>query len=194
MADEQLDEVFAAGDGDILRLAYDRYGSLVHTLCRRSLDAHSAADVTQEVFLSAWRARHRFDPARGSLGAWLVTITRSRILDHFRRVGRRPALIDGEPTEQRPAGDPADGDVDEAGLERLADRLLLTDALARLSPRARSVVELAFYGDLTHAQIAVQQDLPLGTVKSDIRRSLERLAHHLRTDQPAEVVPDRDDD
>lgn len=167
-----VEQAWAAGDSEALRLAWDRYGTLVHTYCRRSLADHDqAADCTQEVFVSAWRSRDRFRPEQGGLGAWLLGIARYRVLDAYRSNARRPVPVE-TPGEASAGAVASDGDA-------LADRLLLTDALRHLAPRARQVVELAYYGDLTQAEIATRLDLPLGTVKSDLRRSLERLRQHL---------------
>jgi RNA polymerase sigma-70 factor (ECF subfamily) len=129
---------------------------------------HDATEIAQDVFVAAWRAQRSYDPGRGALGGWLMAIARNKVIDHLRRQGRRP-LTDA-------AGDSAsltarrDDDVD-----MIANRMLLAEALGELSPRAREVVELAFLHDLTHEQIAAKTHLPLGTVKSDVRRSLPLL-------------------
>ena len=168
-----VEQAWASGDEDALRMAWDRYGTLVHTYCKRSLaDQDQAADCTQEVFVSAWRSRDRFRPAQGSLGGWLLGIARYRVLDAYRASARRPVPV--ETNEETSA------DVVEADGDALANRLLGADALEQLSSRARQVVELAYYGDLTQAEIATRLDLPLGTVKSDLRRSLDRLRQHMR--------------
>jgi RNA polymerase sigma-70 factor (ECF subfamily) len=172
-ADAAVERAWAAGDESALRQAWDRFGPLVFTYCARALgDRDAAADCTQETFVSAWRSRERFDPARGALAAWLVAIARYRTLDAFRTSARvpTPGLLDGD--VERP--DPRPGPDD-----RLADRLLVAHALESLSPRARQVVELAFWSDLTQADIAAKLGLPLGTVKSDMRRALLRLRTHL---------------
>ncbi len=172
-ADAELDAAFSQGGDDALRLVYDRYGALVHTLCRRVVDPATSADVTQEVFVAAWRSRSSYDPGRGGLAGWLATIARNKLTDHFRSVGRRPLLSVSTAGAEGPSFDPT------LDLDRLADRLVLADALAQLAPRARTVVELSFYQGLTTAEIAERCGLPLGTVKSDLRRSLERMRHHL---------------
>ncbi|MGE0881655.1 MAG: RNA polymerase sigma factor [Acidimicrobiia bacterium] len=175
--DTEIEAMFAAGDDRGLRLAYERYGSLVFTICRRSLP-DAAADVTQETFVAAWRARHQYQPQRGSLATWLATIARNKIIDHVRREQRRVSTTADDSTAG-PIGDLRPGG-DHHVIEAVADRLVLADALNSLAPRARQVVELAFFEDLTHEQIAQKTALPLGTVKSDLRRSLNRLARHLR--------------
>ena len=134
----------------------------------------AAADITQEVFLAAWKARDRFDPSRGPLAAWLVGITKNKIVDAYRKDGRQVPEAhdaDGSRVERVPE--------DRAPIDHLADKLLVTEALTTLPDRARQIVQLAFYEDLTHEQIAEQTNVPLGTVKSDIRRGLARLRRYL---------------
>jgi len=179
-------EAFAEGEDQALRRAYDRWGGLVLGFCRRSLgDPARAEDVTQETFVAAWRGRERFDPERGSLPGWLLGIARFKVLDEHRRQARVPTPVDqtaagavvgvSRGTDGAPGGAPDD----LATFEAIADRMLLADALDRLPDRPREMIELAFFGDLTHAQIAERCGVPLGTVKSDIRRGLERLRRHL---------------
>jgi RNA polymerase sigma-70 factor (ECF subfamily) len=170
--DDAVAARWAAGDDAALRLAYEQFGTLIFTFCSRALvDRGAAADCTQETFLSAWRSRERYDPARGSLAGWLMGIARFKVLDAYRAAPRVPTPSDGLPGDDVPVADPHD--------DALADRLLVADALEALTPRARRVVELAFYSDLTQAEIAQTTGLPLGTVKSDLRRGLQRLRSHL---------------
>ncbi len=97
-----LESSFVSGSDDALRSAYDAHGALVYTLCRRSLGADVAGDITQEVFASAWFARGQYDPSRGSLAGWLVGITRNKILDHLRAKSRRPQLAHSNSSFQFP--------------------------------------------------------------------------------------------
>lgn len=164
---------FLDGDESALKVAYDQHGALIYTFCKRSVDAESAADLTQEVFLAAWKARDRFDPTRGTLAGWLMGIAKNKVIDLHRHRGRRV-----KETELRPdrAGHTDDSKIQgDRRIELLADKMLLAEALGTLPARSRQVLELAFYEDLTHPQIAEKCDLPLGTVKSDIRRGLQRL-------------------
>jgi RNA polymerase sigma-70 factor (ECF subfamily) len=168
--DEQLARAFVEGDDDALREVYERHGSLVHSYCRRAVGADLAADATQEVFVAAWRSRQQFDPDRGSLAGWLVGIARFKVVDQLRARGRNPLPSEEQP---EPAGrQPTD-------LDRVADRMLVDAALAQLPERARGVLRLAFLSDHTHAEIAEKTGIPLGTVKSDIRRGLARLRSQL---------------
>ena len=176
-ADAAVAKAWVTGDPAALRLAWDQFGSLVFTYCVRALgDRELAADCTQETFLGAWRSRERFELDRGSLAGWLMGIAKFKVLDAYRAAPRVP-------TPQAPPSDDAPGRpevaVSEGETDQLADRLLVAHALDELSPRARQVIELAFYSDLTQTEIAERLDLPLGTVKSDMRRGLQRLRLHL---------------
>lgn len=120
--------------------------------------------------MSAWRSRDRFDRDKGSLASWLLGIARYRVLDLYRKAPRIPT-----PQSAEQLGEPA-ADDDTAVV---ADRLLAAHALSFLPERARRVVELAYYSDLSQIEIAERLTLPLGTVKSDIRRGLQLMRHHL---------------
>lgn len=166
---------FAGGDDTALAEAYQRWSSLVYTVAIRAVGNDAdAADVTQAVFVSAWRSRAGFDPSKGSLPGWLVAITRRRIADHWedrsRESRRVHAVAVSEPHE------------DMASAETVVDKVLLADELGRLGEPQGRIMELAFFQDLTHGQIASVLNLPLGTVKSHIRRSLERLRIRLEVD------------
>jgi RNA polymerase sigma-70 factor (ECF subfamily) len=180
MVDPQLystvDDVevrFHQGDERALADIYDQHSSLIYSYCRRQLGAEAARDITQEVFVAAWRARHRFDPEKGSIRAWLMGITKNKIIDLFRKRGRRPLIADGAEVEH------SSDETDSVHVEQIADRMILAAALEELPDRARSVIELSFYQQLTHPEIAERTGLPLGTVKSDIRRSLIKLRRQL---------------
>ncbi len=168
-----LESGFRVGGDEFLRQAYDQFGGLVFSICRRSVDATAAADITQEVFMTAWRRRESFDTDRGSLGAWLAGITRNKVIDHFRAIGREDRRMDRAKSTTPPT------EPSEQQLDTLTLRMLLADAMEELEDRPRMVISLAFFEDLTHADISSRTGIPLGTVKSDIRRSLERLRHGL---------------
>lgn len=169
----ELGRRFAEGDEKALAVIYGRWSSLVYSLALRSLGhATDAEDVTQKVFVAAWRGRERFDPERASISAWLVGITRHTVADAHQARTR-----DRQLAEQ--AASVAPDDVAPSAEIDLADRLLIADEIAQLDTVPRTVVHLAFYDDLTHTQIAERLDMPVGTVKSHIRRSLSTLRKRL---------------
>jgi RNA polymerase sigma-70 factor (ECF subfamily) len=178
--EDGLTASFLEGDEQALATAYREFAPLVHTLALRSLSDRSAADdVTQEVFIRVWRSRSTFNPQVARLPAWIVGITRNVISwSASAREARKAVAAVGA------------GMADEAGpgteaAEMLADRLLLDGELDRLGEPQGSIMKLAFYEDLTHEQISRQMDLPLGTVKSHIRRSLTHLRKRLEVDHAA---------
>ncbi len=169
----ELEALFESGADGALEAVYNRFGPMVFTLCRRSLGDSDAREATQDTFVAAWRNRDRYDPKRGSLPAWLMSIARNKVIDVLRREQRRPRLV----TEARVESAP-DQDV-PAAVDHVADQLLVADLLATLSSRSRQVVELSFFAGLSLSEIATRCELPLGTVKSDYRRSIEKLRRQL---------------
>lgn len=166
---ERLEDRFAAGDQQALHELFDELGPTVLGLCRR-LVGPDAEDLAQQVFLDAWRSRDRYDAGKGSIGAWLTGITRFKAIDHWRSAGRRPSVPRAEVGVNEP---------DEPQVDQVVDQLVLTQALEQLPAIRRQVVELGFYHDLTHPEIADKLGLPLGTVKSHMRRGLESLNREL---------------
>jgi len=177
----ELDAAFSRGEEPALAEAYRQFAPLVHTLAARSLGQRdSADDVTQEVFIRAWRSRSTFDPSKARLPAWIVGITRNAIADAQSSSVREQRNVQAARLASHP--DPADPGPDA---DLLADRLLLDDELERLGEPQGSIMRLAFFDDLTHDQISRRLELPLGTVKSHIRRSLQHLKRRLEVDSAA---------
>jgi RNA polymerase sigma factor (sigma-70 family) len=173
--DDDLDglaEAFMAGDESALSRMYARWSPLIYSVALRSLgEVTEAEDVTQKVFVAAWTSRHNYRPDRASLPAWLMGITRYKIFDaHNSRTKESRIRTELASSPQvRLTTEPLD----------VADRLILVDEIDRLDEVPRQVLRLAFYEDLTHAQIAERLKLPPGTVKSHIRRSLIKLKNRL---------------
>jgi RNA polymerase sigma-70 factor (ECF subfamily) len=178
--DDEVARRFTAGDERALAWAYERWAATIHGMAVRAVGAGpDAEDITQQTFVSAWTGRAGYSPDRGPLAAWLIGICRHRIADAFagRDRARRSAAAAATAARELPAtsAPPADS--------RVADRLLLLDELDRLGQPQRGIIEMAFFEDLTHIQIAARAGLPLGTVKSHIRRTLERLRDRLEVDR-----------
>jgi len=172
-AEALLNARFAAGDEEALADVYRRWSPVVFTLALRSLgDRSDAEDVTQRTFVSAWTSRSNYDAQRGRLSTWLVAIARRRIADmHESRAKVQAIQVELQRTT-RPEDlvrEPPD----------MAESILIDDELGHLEPAAQAVMRLAFYDDLTHEQIARRLEMPLGTVKSHIRRSLTRMRNRL---------------
>jgi RNA polymerase sigma factor (sigma-70 family) len=168
MDDQALAAAFAVGDERALREAYARWSPLVFRLALRSLgDRTDAEDVTQQVFISAWRTRSGFDDSRSALSAWIVGITRHRIADAHEARSRTRRLEEALVAEASARPTAVSDDV--------AERVMVAEELDRLEPVPRRVMQLAFYEQLSHSQIADTLGLPVGTVKSHVRRSLSRL-------------------
>lgn len=151
----------------------------MHTIALRSLrEPADAEDATQQVFVRSWRSRHTYDPARARLVAWLVGVTRHVVADRLtardrdRRLGRRLAVVDGQPEHR------TDGVVDRMA-DQAVDAVLVASCMSRLEEPRRTIIELAFLRGLTHVQVAAALQLPLGTVKSHVRRGLATLREQL---------------
>jgi RNA polymerase sigma factor (sigma-70 family) len=181
--DAEVGRRFAAGDEQALADAYQRWAGQIHGMAVRAFGpGPDAEDVTQQTFVSAWTGRRGYRPDKGPLPAWLVGVCRHKIADTWARRERQRRETEAAAAQLRsaPAG-PVTRDVDTT----VADRVLLLDELDRLGQPQRGIIELAFFEDLTHAQIADRTGLPLGTVKSHIRRTLERLRTRLEVDGAA---------
>lgn len=179
-AERAIAERFRRGDETVLREVFDRYGGLVHRVGVACLPSHhDAEDATQATFVAAWRGRETYDPARGTLPAWLLGIARRQAVDRQRVLRRQQNLATATFHQAGP------GYSEEPSPERVVDRLVILDELRRLTDEQRRVVELAFFDDLTHLQIAGVTGLPLGTVKSHLRRGLARLRTRWEVDGAA---------
>lgn len=172
--DDILLQRVAARDGDALLTLHQRYANLVYSMAWRVLqDVGLAEEVTQDVFMKLWRQGQRYDPARGRFSAWLLSVTRFAAIDRLRREGRQPLSIEvGAGAPDEPDGMEMLPATDHEAWERGQHLRLL---LEQLPSEQRLVLELAYFGGLTHSELAEQLGLPLGTVKGRLRLGLERL-------------------
>ena len=185
MDDADLASRFATGDADSVRVVYQTYGRLVFSIAYRVLgDTGLAEDATQQTFVQAWRAAGSFDPSR-PLGAWLTTIAKRVAIDVYRRERRHRNLADIDTADSSslvtlpPSIDQMD---DVAEVRRALDELPTTD---------RDLIRMQHFDELSHAEIARELEIPLGTVKSRTFRAHRRLAGllaHLRA-EPGESSP-----
>lgn len=161
----------ASGNSESLGLLYDATLGRCYSLALRiARDPHAAEDICEDVYLQVWREAGRFDPARGNALAWLMTICRSRALDHLRRRKMEEVRDDVETLL------PCDEGQDPVDLVHALDaNSRIGEAVGRLSPAQRQVIGLAFYKGMTQQEVADHIQMPLGTVKSNTRRALAAL-------------------
>jgi RNA polymerase sigma-70 factor (ECF subfamily) len=166
--EEQLASAWAGGDEGVVQHAYERWGGLVHGLARRAVGSTDADDVTQQVFLAAWRRRETYRPQDAPLGAWLVGITRRQVAEHLRskhRAAEVPTLAEELPGEAASRWSADDAD----------DLLAIYEELEKIGEPQRQIVLMAYVHDKTQREIAEELDLPLGTVKTHTTRTMARL-------------------
>lgn len=162
-----------SGEGDRQAFAelYRRTSGTLHGICLRMLHDHGVAEeILQDAYINVWKRADRFDPARASAMTWLVTLARNKAIDHLRK-HHEVVLNDPEHINERrdEAPSPLDATQTSEAHQRLAQ------CLDNLETRSRGLVREAFFGGTTYKQLAAQSDVPLGTMKSWIRRSLIRL-------------------
>jgi RNA polymerase sigma-70 factor, ECF subfamily len=190
---EQPDDVAwlaraADGDGAALASLYDRHARGVYSIALRVVGNEAdAEDVVQDVFTQAWRQADRYDAARGTVAAWLLTMARTRAIDRLRARLARPdssAAPADDMWATRPAAttDPAD----TLAAERDAKRV--REALEELPLLQRLAIELAYFEGLTQSQIAARLEEPLGTVKTRIRLGLSKLRDALSSTTSGDVA------
>jgi RNA polymerase sigma-70 factor (ECF subfamily) len=176
MSDPDLDRTLighmALGDTRALEELYDRHAPMLYGLVLRIVGRVSdAEEVLQDAWLQAWRRADSWDPARGTVPAWLVTLARSRAIDRIRSVAARQRAEAATPAPDTAltADEPAANAAQRQRQERLSA------ALATLTPRQREVLELGYFGGLSQTEIAERIGAPLGSVKSWTRQGLMRL-------------------
>lgn len=167
----------AAGDASALDALYGRYGRPAFSLARRvCADGGLAEDVVQEVFLTVWREPGRFDPGRGTVGSWLMTVVHHKAVDAVRREATRRRH---HPLAEWPEDAPGESAAPAPSADRLALGAVLADqvraALGRLPREQRETLGLAYYGGYTQREVAALTGVPIGTVKSRMFAGVARL-------------------
>lgn len=166
----------AAGDPLALHALYDRAHRLVFTLTMRITgNRETAEELTVDVFHDVWRRAAAYDPENGTVLGWIMNQARSRAIDRLRFQQRRKR-IDPHPGADAAADEPAQA-VDALASKQQGEQL--RRALEDLSAGERRAIEAAFFCELTHAEVAVRLDQPLGTVKTRIRSALQKLRQAL---------------
>ena len=175
LSDQELVLEIAERNRAALEELYARYSGPIYSLAVRMLrDSGAAEEVTQDTFFNVWKQAATYRPERGKVTTWLFTICRHRVIDEIRRRRRRERTHVHQDVEL--ADQPADDTNDPARFANLRmQRGMLKEALAQLRAEQRVVIELAYYGGLTHSEIAKTLGQPLGTVKTRMRLGLRKL-------------------
>jgi len=169
----------ADGEQVALGTLYDESSALVYSMVLRVLgNIADAEETTMDVYTQVWKNAAGYDGSRGSVTAWLVTLARSRAID---RVRSRTSRAKKETALPETYDAPALGNSPEQDSEEKQRRTRVMAALATLPAEQRELVELAFYGGLTHSELVERTGQPLGTVKTRIRMGMARLREHLGT-------------
>jgi RNA polymerase sigma-70 factor, ECF subfamily len=167
----------ASGDPAAVRECIDQYGGLVWSIARRfSRTPSDAEDATQEIFLDIWRSAGRFDAAQGSPKVFIAMIARRRLIDRLRKNSAEPPMDSIEGLETVAWSDPGTASETAVEAEQAAR------ALAELRPEQREVLELGLLQGLSQSEIAARLNMPLGTVKSFMRRGLIKVREYMNVD------------
>ncbi len=185
LADEELVQLIYRSKAAAFEVIYDRHADAAYSLARRMCGQQALAeDVVQEAFLSLWRTNARYDRTRGSVRTWVLGSVRNRAIDALRQraAGDRGRVVEAEIAERLVA--PELTDLEFARREEARQVRRAIDSLPEEQSR---VIELAYYGGLTHTQIASMLDTPVGTIKGRMRLGLAKLRTALGN--PAEIAP-----
>ncbi len=185
LADEELMQLMRRGLAPAFDVLYDRHADAAFSLAYRMCGQRGLAeDVVQEGFLALWRSGARYDRDRGSVRSWVLGIVHNRAIDALRRRAVRDrGRVSDEGIEERMVA-PVRTDVEVARREEARE---VRDALDQLPAEQSRVIQLAYFGGLTHVEIASMLDTPVGTVKGRMRLGLAKM--RMTLGDPAEVVP-----
>jgi len=178
LADEELMPWIGRKDPEAFEVFYDRHGGAAFSLAYRILGERGAAeDCIQEAFISIWRSGGKFDPTRGSVRSWTLSIVRNRAIDVLRsKAGKAPKMTfdDDEIIESRPSEE-----LTEEEAMRNETATEVRGALSQLPDDQSKVIQLAYFGGFSQSEIARMLNVPLGTVKGRMRLGLEKIRGEL---------------
>ena len=173
LADEELMQLVPRGHAGAFEIVYDRHADVAFSLAYRICGQRAMAeDVVQEAFVALWRSGARYDPGRGSVRTWLLGIVHNRAIDALRRTSVRDR---GRVGDEGLAERVASPERTELEVARRAQAQQVREVLDDLPPEQSRVIELAYFGGLTHVEIATMLDTPIGTVKGRMRLGLEKM-------------------
>jgi RNA polymerase sigma-70 factor (ECF subfamily) len=175
--DADLARRLKSRDAHAMADLYDRYGRVAYSLIYRVVrNAAAAEDLVQETFLRVWNRVHSFDPQRGALGPWILTVARNRAIDYLRSVDGR---LSWGAVELDKVENPALFSEIEDSAVAIDRSRRLKSAFQKLTPQQRMVIELAYYEGLSQSEMADRMKQPLGTVKTWVRSALKVLRDDL---------------
>jgi RNA polymerase sigma-70 factor (ECF subfamily) len=169
----------AEGDAVAFERVYDAFSGILYSLALRMLDRpEDTEELLQEVFTKIWRDAADYDPRRGAPLAWAITITRNKAIDRIRATARRLRLYEAAEAEAK--GNLPSISQPAHDAEQSENAKAVRESLGTLPSEVRESIELAFFGGLSHSQIAERLAVPLTTVKSRIRRAMMHLRQSLK--------------
>lgn len=172
----------ARGDSRAVRECIDEFGGLVWAIARRMTRSRAdAEDAVQEIFVDVWRSAARFDPAQGSEKVFITTIARRRLIDRIRRARMNHLMDSEEVLDDLRWAEPGNGGEIRVEAERAAA------VVARLRPDQRKVLKMGLLEGMTHSEIASATGMPLGTVKTQMRRGLIQVRQWMKIEGPAKM-------
>jgi RNA polymerase sigma-70 factor (ECF subfamily) len=174
--DREIAAQLQRGDAAAIGRLYDQYGRQAYGLALRILNDRGAAeDVVQDAFLGVWRAAGSYDTSRGTIRNWLLSVVHNRAIDRVRGTAKIRSETHLGAIERR-------AEVPDAweALSLDLERRQIQEAFAQLPDAQRRTLEFAYFGGLTHAEIARRMDVPLGTVKGRMRIGLEKMRSFLQ--------------
>jgi RNA polymerase sigma-70 factor (ECF subfamily) len=173
LPDAQLLALIARGENWALSEIYDRYTWLVFSLALKILnDRASAEEIVQQVFTKVWRSARDYRVERGKFSTWLMSITHHQCIDELRRRRVRPVA---QPGDEELLYELVSDDDPAQAVQYTFELARIREALQQIPAEQRIVIELAFWGGLTHQEIAMYCHSPLGTVKTRLRLGMQRL-------------------